>query len=121
MPSNRRRHGNVLPLASFATWILIAAFVSGGGLYYVYCKNDLHKTGAEIHRLEKEVMELRNQNEVVRSRIDKLSSPKELQKRREKDKNFLAGYVDITRDHLIVVNDKANAGSDLRPVSNPAP
>ena len=56
MPSNRRRHGNVLPLASFATWILIAAFVSGGGLYYVYCKNQLHNSGGEIRKLEQELI-----------------------------------------------------------------
>ena len=121
MPSNRRRHGNVLPLASFATWLVIAGFVSGGGLYYVYCKNQLHRSGGEIRKLERELVELRNQNEVVKTRIERLSSPNELRKRRETDRSFLSGYIDIPREKLIVVNDKASAGSDLRPVSNQAP
>src|SRR3954451_19715593 len=106
MPSNRRRHGNVLPLASFATWLVIAGFVSGGGLYYVYCKNQLHKSGGEIRKLEGELAELRNQNEVVKSRIASASSPNALRKRRESDKNFLPGFNEITRERLIVINDK---------------
>src|SRR3954454_14762096 len=109
MRSNRRRHGNVVPLASIATWILIAVFVCGGGLYYVYCKNQLHNSGGEIHKLEQVLVDLRNQNEVVKTRIDRLISPNELRKRRAKDKNYLAGYVEITRDKLIVVNDNTTA------------
>ena len=119
MPGNRRRHGNVLPVTALLTWGLIVLFVMGGGLYYVYCKNQLHKSGGEIRKLEVELLELQNQNEVVKSRIAAASSPNVMRHRRETDRTYLPGFVDITRgDHLIVINDQSPHG-DLRPVSNP--
>ncbi len=118
---NRRRHGNVVPLASIATWIVLGFFAAGGGFYYVYCKNQLHKSGGEIRRLEVELTALRNQNEDVKARIAKLSSPNELRKRREKDRNFLPGYSEITRDRLVVVSDSPAPRGELRPVSNSVP
>jgi hypothetical protein len=119
MPGNRRRHGNVLPVTALLTWGLIVLFVMGGGLYYVYCKNQLHKSGGDIRKLEVELLELQNQNEVVKSRIAAASSPNVMRRRRETDRTYLPGFVDITRgDHLIVINDKTPRG-DLRPVSNP--
>jgi hypothetical protein len=119
MPGNRRRHGNVLPLTALLTWGLIVLFVMGGGLYYVYCKNQLHKSGGDIRKLEVELLELQNQNEVVKSRIAAASSPNVMRHRRETDRTYLPGFTDITRgDHLIVINDKPSRG-DLRPVSNP--
>ncbi len=124
MPSNRRRHANVLPLASLATWIVLAAFVCGGGLYYVYCKNELHARGAQIKALEKEFGDLVNQNEVVRTSIARLSSPNELRKRREKDRTFLADFVEIQQDRLVLVSDKllpVTAANELRPVANLKP
>ena len=122
MPAgNRRRHGNVVPLTALLTWVVIALFTMGGGLYYVYCKNQLHKSGTEIRKLEAELTELRNQNEVVKSRIASASSPNALRKRREADRNFLPGFAEINRERLVVVNDKTTPRSDLRPVSNPAP
>jgi cell division protein FtsB len=120
MPGNRRRHANVVPLTALLTWVVIALFVMGGGLYYVYCKNQLHKSGGDIRKLEAELLELRNQNEVVKSRIATASSPNVLRKRRELDRNFLPGFSEITREHLIVINDKTPLG-ELRPVSNSAP
>jgi hypothetical protein len=118
--SNRRRHANVLPIASLATWILLAGFAAMAGLYYVYCKNQLHTRGGAIKALEKELVELKTQNEVVRSRIAVLSSPTELKKRREQYKTFLAGYQDIPRDRLVVVSDRVTPVrvADLRAVSN---
>lgn len=117
MPGNRRRHGNVVPLASLATWLIIALFVSGGGLYYVYCKNQLHKCGGDIRKLETELTELRNQNEVIRSRIARATSPNELRKLRASTRNFPNGFIEIPRDKLVVLNDK----TELRPVVNAAP
>jgi cell division protein FtsB len=123
MRVNRRRHANVLPIASLATWILLAAFAAGAGLYYVYCKNQLHARGALVKDLEKEYNELRNQNEVVRSQIAKLSAPAALKKRREQDKKFLAEYTDITRDYLVVVGEHTIPGvaGEMRPVANLKP
>lgn len=114
MPSNRRRHENLLPLASLATWIIIATFACGSGLYYVYCKHQLIARGNQIRTLEKELAGLHISNEAVRTHIANLSSLTALRGRRE----MLAKYVPITQDHLVSVPEK---GSELRVVSNVNP
>lgn len=119
MPSNRRRHANAVPIALFATWGLIALFTLGGGLSYVWCKNQLYTTGTEIKSLERELAELKNKNEVSLSKVAQLSSTAKLQER------FDSGFIKM----VPITNDKiANIGpvvpktivSDLRPVSNPS-
>lgn len=118
--SNRRRHAHVLPLTSLATWILLVGAVAFAGLYYVYCKNELRTRGAMIKSLEKELTDLRNQNEVVRARIAMLSSPNALKTRRDQDKKFLAEYQEISRDNLVVVSDRLMPmqTGELRAASN---
>ncbi len=106
MPSNRRRNAVVLPIATWAMWIVLAAFISCAGLFYVYCKNELHGGGEKIKALEKQLAEVQNANEVVQTSIAMLSSPHALKQRREQDKNFLASYVEISREHLVLVNDR---------------
>lgn len=123
MSANRRRHANVLPIASWATWIVLATFLASSGLYYVYCKNQLHTRGAQIKTLERELTELRNQNEVVQARIAMLSSPHALRTRREQDRNFLADYKEISRDRLVLMGDRllpAQIG-ELQAVANTQP
>jgi len=114
---NRRRGANVIPVLTITSWVLISAFACGAGLYYVYCKNQLHSSGSQIKALEVELADLRNKDEVVRARIASLSSPNALRKRRDQDRTFLAKYTEITRDHLEVMTDRAG-GEELRPVSN---
>ncbi|HEX5176586.1 MAG TPA: hypothetical protein VFV83_06140 [Chthoniobacteraceae bacterium] len=80
MSLNRRRHANAVPIASIATWILVAAYFGTTGVYYVYCKNRLHQSGALIKKLEREREEARTHNEALRSRIALLSSRQELQR-----------------------------------------
>ena len=113
MPSNRRRHANVLPVASLATWIIVAAFACCSGLYYVYCKHQLIARGNQIHQLEKELAELRTLNESANTRIAMLSSPTALRSRKDKT---LSSYVEITQDRLVVVEDH-NGRNQLQTVS----
>jgi hypothetical protein len=115
---NRRRHANVIQIAPIATWVLLALFACAGGLYFVDCKNQAHKRGEKLKVLEKELVELRNGNDVVRNRIALLSSPNVLRKLRATDKNFLADYVEITHDRVVVVTETPAGANDLRPVSN---
>ena len=118
MPTNRRRHANAIPLASFATWALIGIFACGGGLGYVWCKNQLYTTGTEIKSLEHELTELQNKNEVALSKIAQLSSTAKLQERYTS--NFIK-LVPITNDHTTVMSNAAPPPSkpgDLRAVSN---
>jgi len=119
MSVNRRRHANAIPIASFATWGLIALFTLGGGLSYVWCKNQLYTTGTEIRGLERELAELHNKNEVSLSKIAQLSSTSKLQER------YNTGFiklVPITNDHIATVSNVAPklpaAAGELRPVSN---
>lgn len=118
MATNKRRHANAIPIASFATWMVIGLFACIAGLGYVYCKNQLHTTGAQIKALERELADLRNKNEVARTHIANLSSTRTLQER------FDSGFIKLTRitdDRIVMVGGQSAAGSaaDLRPVSNP--
>ena len=117
MPANRRRHANALPIASFATWVVIGLFVCGAGLYYVWCKNHLHQTGARIETYERELRDLKIRNEEVRSKIAVLSSTDTLQRR------YNAGdirLVQIDPARIIVVTGRPTLPlqSELQKVSN---
>ena len=117
MSSNRRRHANAVPIAWFATWGLVALCALGGGLAYVWCKNQLYTTGTEIRALERELVELKNKNEVALSKIAQLSSTAKLQERY--DSGFVK-LVPITNDRIVVMSTiapKAPVG-ELRPASN---
>jgi hypothetical protein len=116
MPANRRRHANVVPLASIASWVLVAAFACSAGMYYVYCKNQLHATGEKIKKLERELSVLITQNTVVRSKIARLSSRTELQARLNDGTIKLIPIPELSIVRL--ETNPSRAGSDFRPVSN---
>src|ERR1700758_4377687 len=100
MSVNRRRHANAIPIASFATWALVGLFACAGGLGYVWCKNQLYTTGTEIKSLERELVDLKNKNEVAQSKINQMSSTAKLQERY--DTGFIK-LVPITSDHIKVL------------------
>jgi hypothetical protein len=117
MSTNRRRHANAIPIASFVTWALIGIFACVGGLSYVWCKNQLYTTGSEIKSLERELVDLKNKNEVAESKIAQLSSTAKLQERY--DSGFIK-LVPITNDHITVLSNSTAAPNtgELRAVSN---
>ena len=117
MSTNRRRHANTIPIASFVTWALVGLFACLGGLGYVWCKNQLYTTGTEIKTLEHELVELQNKNEVARSKIAQLSSTAKLQERF--DTGFIK-LVPITNDRTVVLTTApvARGAGELRPASN---
>lgn len=118
MAHNKRRHANAIPIASFATWMVIGLFACAAGLGYVYCKNQLHTSGAQIKALERELAEYRTKNEVARTHIAQLSSTHALQER------FERGFIKltpITEGNIVVIPSATRGGSELRPVSNPSP
>ena len=117
MSANKRRHANAVPIASFVTWVVMAIFVCSAGVGYVWCKNQLHTTGANIKSLERELVDLRNKNEVSRAHIAQLSSTKALQDR------FDTGFIKLTKitdDRIVAVRSQAgsNPANELRAVSN---
>lgn len=118
MASNKRRHANAIPIASFATWMVIGLFACVAGLGYVYCKNQLHTTGAKIKQLEGELAELRNRNESSRANIAHLSSTKTLQDKI--DSGFIT-LAPITEDKIVTIRGQAadRSSQELQPASNP--
>ena len=120
MPTNRRRHANAIPIASFATWALIGIFACGAGLGYVWCKNQIYVTGSEIKKLEVELAQLKRKNEVAQVSITKNSSTLKL---RERFDSGFTGLIPITPPRIVVVSGTPDAPgatghTDLRPVSN---
>ena len=116
MALNRRRHANAVPLASIATWIVVAIFTCAAGLFYVHCKNQLHATGAKIKVLESELADLIAQDEVVRAKVAWLSSRPILQRRL--DEGFI-NMVPIADDRLVRLDGTAGEPTDeIRAVSN---
>lgn len=116
MSTNKRRHANAVPITSFVTWVVIGLFVCVSGLGYVWCKNQLHTTGASIKNLEHDLTELHNKNEVARAHIAQLSSTKALQDR------FDTGFIKLTKisgDRIVTVRSQpGQPGNELRAVSN---
>jgi hypothetical protein len=120
MSTNRRRHANAIPIASFATWALIGIFACSAGLGYVWCKNQLYVTGSEIKKLEVELTQLRRRNEVAGVNITKNSSTLKL---KERVASGITGLVPISPLRIVVVSGTpdtqgAPGNNDLRPVSN---
>jgi hypothetical protein len=117
MPVNKRRNPNEVPVVAFAIWTLIGIFGCVGGLGYVWCKNDVHRTGARITALERELLDLRNKNETSRAQIAKLSSTKALQDR------FDTGFIKLTKITDVSITPVLSRTADrsaneLRAISN---
>ncbi len=118
MAINKRRHANAIPIASFATWMVIGLFACVAGLGYVYCKNQLHTTGAQIKQLEKDLVDLHHRNESTRASIVALSSTRAIQERVE---SGMIALTPITDDRIVIVTDRpvAREEPELQPASNP--
>ena len=116
MAFNRHRHANAVPLASIATWVVVCLCLLAAGIGYVYLKNQIHSTGSTIKKFERELAELRTQDEVTRSKIASLSSRAALQRRL--NDGFIK-LTPITDDRLVRVDAPARKDTnDLRAVSN---
>jgi hypothetical protein len=120
--SNRRRHANVIPLASIVMWILVCAFVGGAGLGYVSLKNRLHAGADEIRNLERELEQVSMRITIVTGDISKNSSVDKLKQRYASDKSRLGGLVTIT-DGAVVLMDRPMTtlvdSDDLQQTANP--
>jgi hypothetical protein len=104
MSTNRRRHANVVPLASILIWVIVCTFIGGAGLAYVSLKNDLYAGANEIKKLERDIEEVGVRITVVRGEIQKLSSVDALRRRYESDKTRLGGLAEIAPDRIVWVD-----------------
>lgn len=117
MPDNRHRHANTVPVVTFLTYAVVGIAALAAGLFWVWCKNQLYTTGAQIKKFESELVQLRSRNEAARTNIATLTSTAALQKR------FNSGYIKLIQipgDRIVLVGNapKPARQGELRSVAN---
>jgi len=115
MAGNRRKHTNTVHVGSLLKWVVIAVFLGIAGLSYVYLRNQIHNTGADISKLETELDGLKKQNQTAEARIALLSSHNELQRR------FNEGFIKmipIANDHIVRISVPQHSTNEIRAVAN---
>jgi hypothetical protein len=123
MSINRRRSENVLPIARLVFTAAMILMFGGGALYYVNSKNELHRHGQRIKELEREIVALETRDEVVLSRIAKLSSYEALRKRQAIERDTFAQLIPVSDTMLVKIQEKPTpaAALEVRTVSNLKP
>ena len=78
---SRRKYANPIHVAPLFKWLLLASFVAACGLLFVFIKNQQHFLGEQTREVERQIRDVRAQNEVLLARISALSSRAELQRK----------------------------------------
>jgi cell division protein FtsB len=115
MNSYRRAPAPSIRIASLCKVIISAVFIASAGISYVYLKNQLKLSGDKQIDLERQLAEVRKENEATQLQIDNLTSLAALKKRLAQN-SF--GLVPITTDAVVRLNQDEPNGDDLRVVSN---
>lgn len=123
MSANRRRNANLLPVARIFLLGTVLLTVGGGALYYVNAKNEVHRNGQRKKDLERELIALETKDEVVRSRIAKLSSFDALRRRQTQEREVFVKLVPVSDNLVVRLQDQApsSAAGQVRTVSNLQP
>jgi len=79
--SNRRKESNEIHIGPLLRWLMLALFISGCGLLFVYIKNEQHFLGERTREVERQIHEAQAHNTVLLARISALSSRAELQRK----------------------------------------
>jgi cell division protein FtsL len=117
MPHHRRQQFNAINVASLARWIVITGFLAVVGLIYVYLTVQLYHLGDRKKALEKEIANLRVENDVANVQIATLTSRQALQRRLKE------GYlkmVPIAEHHIVRLNPATTGPQEdaVQPVVN---
>jgi hypothetical protein len=123
MSSNRRRNANLLPVARILLFGMLLLTLGGGALFYVNAKNEVHRNGQRKKELERELLALETKDEVITSRIAKLSSFDSLRRRQGQERDFFAKLVPVTDSLVVRLQDKVPSAREpqVRTVSNLQP
>ncbi len=123
MSSNRRRNANLLPVARILLAGTLLVTVGGGALFYVNAKNEVHRNGQRKKELERELVALETRDEVINSRIAKLSSFDSLRRRQVQEREVFAKLVPVSDNLVVRLQDKVPAAGEpqVRTVSNLQP
>jgi cell division protein FtsB len=81
MQRQRRQQFNAINVASLARWLVITGFLAVVGLIYVYLTVQLYHLGDRKKGLEREIANLRAENDVANVQIAALTSRSALQRR----------------------------------------
>jgi len=123
MSSNRRRNANLLPVARILLAGTLLVTVGGGALFYVNAKNEVHRNGQRKKELERELVALETRDEVINSRIAKLSSFDSLRRRQVQEREVFAKLVPVSDNLVVRLQEKVPAAGEpqVRTVSNLQP
>jgi cell division protein FtsB len=111
----RRAPAPSIRIASLCKVIIAAVFIASAGISYVYLKNQLKLSGDAQIQLERDLAEIRKENESMQLQIDSLTSLSAIKKKIAQN-SF--GLVPITTDQVVRLNRDDPTGDDLRVVSN---
>lgn len=81
MSRNRMRNSQSLHWMGVLKWILIAGLLAGLGLCYMICKNQNLHLAEETHHVQKQLDAIVARNEELRADLDRMKSPKPLERR----------------------------------------
>jgi len=110
----------LLPVAKILLIGMLLLTVGGGALFYVNAKNEVHRNGQLKKNLERELLALETKDEVILSRIAKLSSFDSLRRRQQQDREVFAKLIPVSDNMVVRLQDKAPAAGEpqVRAVSN---
>ncbi len=114
---HQRKQFNTINAASLARWIVITAFVAVTGLIYVYLTVQLYHLGDRKKELERQLVNVRAENDVAQVQIAALTSRSALQRRLKE------GYlkmIPIAEQSIVRLNTPAEVSSEnaIQPVVN---
>jgi cell division protein FtsL len=117
MQRHRRQQFNAINVASLARSIVITGFLAVVGLIYVYLTVQLYHLGDRKKALEKEIANLRVENDVANVQIATLTSRQALQRRLKE------GYlkmVPISETNIVRLNPASSVPQEdaVQPVVN---
>src|SRR5258708_9257710 len=101
MNSNRRAPAPSIRIASLCKVIIAAVFIASAGISYVYLKNQLKLSGDKQIELERQLAEVRKDNDRIQLQIDSLTSLAAIN--RNLPQNSF-GLVPLTIDHVDRLN-----------------
>ncbi len=113
----QRKQFNTINAASLARWIVITAFVAVTGLIYVYLTVQLYHLGDRKKELERQLVNVRAENDVAQAQIAALTSRSALQRRLKE------GYlkmIPIAEQSIVRLNTPAEVPGEnaIQPVVN---
>lgn len=112
---NRRRNETRTPVSVFATLILAAALIAGGGVLHAYYKNRQVQASRELDKIERDIEQYRLDMRTSQMRMDQLLNRFVIRKQLSENGS------DLIAISSAVVEEVNPAPADPRAVASAAP